>query len=149
MSEPSCMSLASERAKLSTRETLRLIVQARRAGVTLFIGIDGQLGLRTDRPPAGELLVAFEEQKADILALLPPPRVELAKLMIWRLRAQGFRPCLDGEGALMVVDAYATGKKRRDVSERPPIGEVFDTLVAGLADDPGAARFIMRRRKRK
>ena len=92
MSEPSCMSLASERAKLSTRETLRLIVQARRAGVTLFIRIDGQLGLRTDRPPAGELLVAIEEHKADILALLPPPRVELAKLMIWRLRAQGFRP---------------------------------------------------------
>ena len=36
----------------------------------------------------------------------------------------------------MIVDAYATGKKRRDVSQRLPIAEVFDTLVAGLADDP-------------
>ena len=36
----------------------------------------------------------------------------------------------------MIVDAYATGKKRRDVSQRLPIAEVFDMLVAGLADDP-------------
>jgi hypothetical protein len=127
------MSLAGERAKLSTRETLRLIVQARCAGVTLFIRINGQLGLRTDRPPAGELLVAIEEHKADILALLPPPRVEQAKPMVRRLQALGFRVYLDAQGVLLIADA--TGR-RRDVSRFTQIATVFDTIVAGLAEDP-------------
>ena len=53
--------------------------------------------------------------------------------MIWRLRALGSRVYLDAQGALLIADE--TGR-RRDVSEYLPIGEVFDTIVAGLADDP-------------
>ena len=41
---------------------------------------------------------------------------------------------LDSEGALLIADA--TGN-RRDVSWRLPIAEVFDQIVAGLADNPG------------
>jgi hypothetical protein len=37
---------------------------------------------------------------------------------------------------LLIADAHATGKKRRDVSQYLTIAEVFDTIVAGLADDP-------------
>ena len=42
----------------------------------------------------------------------------------------------------MIVDADATGKKRRDVSQYLPIAEVFDKLVAGLADDPKLLEFL-------
>ena len=121
---------------MSWRETAALIACARREGVVLFAKVDGKLGLKGDRPPSGELLAALKEHKADILALLPQPPCgspanERAKRMTARLRSLGFRPRLDAEG-----DAYATGKKHRDVSQRLPIAEVFDTLVAGLADDP-------------
>jgi hypothetical protein len=119
------------------RETLRLIVRARREGVVLFARADGKLGLKADRPPSDELLVIQKEYKADILALLPPPRVERAKLMLWQLRALGFRPYLNDKGVLLIADAHATGKKRRDVSQYLPIAEVFDTIVAGLVDDSG------------
>jgi hypothetical protein len=71
----------------NVRETLRILVQARRAGVTLFARTDGALGLRSDRPPAGALLAVIGEHKGDILALLPPRRVERAKLVLWQLRA--------------------------------------------------------------
>ena len=93
-------------------------------------------------------MTVLKEHKAEILALLVPAArtslppvcgslaVERAKRTIWQLRSLGFRPRLDASGALLIVDAYATGKKRRDVSERLPIAEVFDTLAAGLADDP-------------
>ncbi len=63
--------------------------------------------------------------------------VERAKLTIWQLHELGFRPYLNDKGVLLIADAHATGKKRRDVSQYLPIAEVFDELVAGLADDPG------------
>ena len=105
--------------------------------------------------------------------------------MLRRVRARGFEVSLDDAGALLIGDV--TGW-RRGLSWRLPIAEVFDTIVAGLADDPDlldldtattqpdlsdldqqpdflsrnysnrsrrprrrsrAARFIMRRRKRK
>jgi hypothetical protein len=134
---------------MSTREALQIIVRARSEGVTLFAKADGKLGLKADRSPSDELLTVLKEHKAEILDLLVPPArtslppacaslaVERAKRTIWQLRSLGFRPRLDFEGTLVIADAYATGKKRRDVSQRLPIAEVFDTLVAGLADDPG------------
>jgi hypothetical protein len=63
----------------------------------------------------------------------PSPRVGRAKRVLWQLQALGFRAYLEGH-VLLVADA--TGM-RRDVSERVPIAEVFDTLVAGLAEDQG------------
>ena len=134
---------------MSARETISIIVRARREGVTLFAKADGKLGLRADRSPSDELLAVLKEHKADILALLVPPvrmflpspcaslAVERVKRTIWQLRSLGFRPRLDADGALVIVDAYATAKKRRDVSQRLPIAEVFDQIVAGLTEDPG------------
>ena len=58
---------------MSARDTLRIIVRARREGVTLFAKADGKLGLKADRPPSDELLAVLKEHKADILALLVPP----------------------------------------------------------------------------
>ena len=60
--------------------------------------------------------------------------VERARKTIWQLQALGFVAYLDPEGALLIADA--TGN-RRDVSWRLPIAEVFDQIVAGLADNPG------------
>ena len=127
---------------MSWRETLQIIVRARHEGVKLFARADGKLGWKASPQPSDELLAILKEHKADILALLPPPprpsfAIGPAKAIAARLRALGFRPYLNDQGALLIADAYATGKKRRDVSERLPIAEVFDTLVAGLADDPG------------
>ncbi len=105
--------------------------------------------MRADRSPSDELLAVLKEHKADILALLVPPvrmflpspcaslAVERVKRTIWQLRSLGFRPRLDADGALVIVDAYATANKRRDVSQRLPIAEVFDQIVAGLTEDPG------------
>jgi hypothetical protein len=121
----------------TVREALRLIVRARREGVVLFARADGKLVSKADRPPSDELLVILKEHKADILALLPPPGVERAKLVLCQLRALGFRPYLNDKGVLLIADAHATGKKRRDVSQYLPIAEVFDTIVAGLVDDSG------------
>jgi hypothetical protein len=59
--------------------------------------------------------------------------VEPATPMTCRLRARGFRAYLDSQGVLLIADA--TGR-RRDVTRYLPIDEVFDELVAGLADDP-------------
>ncbi len=53
--------------------------------------------------------------------------------MLRRVRARGFEVSLDAAGVLLISDV--TGR-RRDLSWRLPIGEVFDTIVAGLADDP-------------
>ena len=47
------------------------------------------------------------------------------------------RAYLNDQGVLMIADAHATGKKRRDVSECLPIARVFDEIVTELADDPG------------
>lgn len=58
---------------MSARETISIIVRARREGVTLFAKADGKLGLKADRPPSDELLAILKEHKADILALLVPP----------------------------------------------------------------------------
>ena len=49
------------------------------------------------------------------------------------MRAREFEVTLDAAGALSTSDV--TGRQR-DLSRRLPIGEVFDTIVAGLADDP-------------
>jgi hypothetical protein len=118
----------------TVREALRLIVRARREGVVLFARADGKLVSKADRPPSDELLVILKEHKADILALLLPPRVERAKLVLCQLRALGFRPYLNDQGALLISDA--TGR-RRGVADYLPIAEVFDTIVAGLVDDSG------------
>jgi hypothetical protein len=135
VSAPAPSDAMSREAKAANvRETLRIIVQARRAGVMLFARTDGTLGLKADQPPAGGLLAAIWGHRADIVALLPPPRVEWAKRMIAWLRARGFRPYLDGEGVLLIADALG---RRRDVSWRLPIARVFDEIVAGLAEDPG------------
>jgi hypothetical protein len=64
----------------------------------------------------------------------PSPRVGRAKRVLWQLQALDFRAYLDEQGALLIADALG---KRRDVSRYLPIGEVFDALVAGLAEDPG------------
>jgi hypothetical protein len=133
---------------MSVSETLQIIIRARREGVTLIGRADGKLGWRANLRPSDELLAALKEHKADILALLVPPAraslpppcasiaVDRAKRTIAQLRAFGFRPRLDDSSALLIVDAYAVGRKRRAVSERLPIGEVFDTLNAGLDADP-------------
>ena len=123
---------------MSARETLQLIVRARREGVTLSVKAGGKLGLKADRPPPDELLAVLKEHKAEILALLVPPpvaslAVERAKRTIAQLRLRGFRAYLNDQGVLMI----ATGKKRRDVSQYLPIARVFDEIVAGLANDPG------------
>jgi hypothetical protein len=54
--------------------------------------------------------------------------------MIARLRALAFWPYLSAAGLLLIADET---RRRRCVAEYLPIGEVFDDLVAGLADDPG------------
>ena len=134
---------------MSAYEAVSIIVRARRERVTLFAKADGKLGWKGAQRPSDALLAVLKEHREEILALLVPPArmflpspcgslaVERAKRTIWQLRSLGFRPRLDAEGALVIVDAYATGKKHRDVSQRLPIAEVFDTLVAGLAYDPG------------
>jgi hypothetical protein len=127
---------------MSARETLQLIVRARREGVTLSVKAGGKLGLKGDRPPPDELLAALKEHKAEILALLVPPpvaslAVERAKRTIAQLRLRGFRAYLNDQGVPMIADAHATGEKRRDVSQYLPIARVFDEIVAGLANDPG------------
>ena len=64
------------------------------------------------------------------------PKIDRAKQMVAWLRKYGFHPYLDAQGALLIADA--TGM-RRDLSRSRylTIATVFDTLVAGLADDPG------------
>jgi hypothetical protein len=89
------------------------------------------------------LLAVLKEHREEILALLPLPplrpslAIGPAKATGARLRLLGFRPYLNDRGSLLIADVITTRKRKRDVSERLPIGEVFNTLVAGLADDPG------------
>jgi hypothetical protein len=123
---------------MSWPETATLIVRARREGVTLTAKPDGKPGFKADRPPPDELLAALRDHKADILVLLPPSpcaslAVERAKQMIARLRALAFWPYLSTDGRLLIADET---RRRRSVADYLPIGEVFDDLVAGLADDP-------------
>jgi hypothetical protein len=124
---------------MSWPETAALIVGARREGVTLTAKADGKLGFKADRPLPDELLSALRDHKADILALLPPPpcasvAVERAKQMIARLRALAFWPYLNADGLVLIADET---RRRRSVADYLPVGEVFDDLVAGLADDRG------------
>ena len=122
---------------MSVSETVRLIVPFE-DGLERVRRPLGGLPAELAVGPGGERDArAAGLHKADILALLPPPRSELAKLMIWRLRSLGFRPYLNDKGVLLIADAHATGKKRRDVSQYLPIARVFDEIVAGLANDPG------------
>jgi hypothetical protein len=54
--------------------------------------------------------------------------------MLRRVRALGFEVTLSDAGALSI--GYVTGRADRSLALRLPIAEVFDTIVAGLADDP-------------
>ena len=124
---------------MSWRETAVLIIRARREGVALTARADGKLGWKADRPPSDELLALLKKHKYDILALIRPPSsrssiaVGPARVMLRRVRALGFEATLDDAGALLISD---TTGRQRDLSRRLPIGEVFDAIVAGLADDP-------------
>ena len=123
---------------MNVRQVFQIIAQALREGVVLSAGTDGQLGWRDPAQPSAKLLIALKEHEAEILELLAPPfrsspAVLQAKFMVWQLRARGFRPHLNEEGALLISDATGLG---RSPSKRLPVGEVFDTLVAGLAYDP-------------
>jgi hypothetical protein len=53
--------------------------------------------------------------------------------MLRRLRSLRFEAALSDAGALGIADI--TGRNR-SLARCLPIGEVFDTIVAGLADDP-------------
>ena len=123
---------------MSWRDGAAVMIRAHRAGVVLTAGADGKLDWKAAQRPPDALLATLKQRKADILALLPqPPSASLAvaraKRRLLRLEALGFRPFLD-QGALMITDA--TGR-RRGVADYLPIGEVFDTIVAGLNEDPG------------
>ncbi len=124
---------------MNVRETLQIIVRARREGVILSPGSSrGKLAYKADRPLSPELIAMLREHKAEILALLTPPScaslaVERAKRVVARLREFGFGPYLDDQGVLLIADA--TGRKR-DASKFMNPTLVFDQLVAGLADDP-------------
>lgn len=123
---------------MNRREPVSIIIRARREGVVLSARADGKLGWKANRTPSDELLIVLKLHREEILALIRPPSristaVGPARLMLWRVRALGFEAVLDGAGTLLISDA--TGR-RRDVSRRLPIAEVFDTIVAGLADDP-------------
>jgi hypothetical protein len=125
------------------RETLHIIVHARREGVALSARADGKLGWKADRRPSAGLLIILKKHKAEIIALIRPPSristtVGAARVMLRRLRALGFEVALNDAFALLISDG--TGR-RRDVAWRLPIGEVFDTIVAGLADDPDLLDF--------
>jgi hypothetical protein len=126
---------------VSWPETLRIIVRARREGVVLFAKDNGRLGMKAAQRPSDELLAVLKEHKAEILALLPPlvspptpSPVEKARLLVERLRDLGFRPYLDGQGALLIADEIG---RRRDVTRFTRIATVFGAIVAGLAGDPG------------
>jgi hypothetical protein len=121
---------------MSWRKTASLIIRARREGVTLTARADGKLGWKAGRPPPTELLTILKEHRSEILALIrPSSRISTAigpaRSMLQRVRALGFEVTLD-DGALSIGDVTGRG---RDLSWRLPIGEVFDTIVAGLADD--------------
>jgi hypothetical protein len=109
-----------------------------REGVALSVKADGKLGWEAAQRPSEALLGAFAAHKADILAMIAPASpspfaVMRAKRRIAQLRALAFWPYLDG-GALMIADE--AGWRWRSVAEYLPIGEVFDDLVAGLAENP-------------
>ena len=115
-------------------------MRARRQGVELFARPDGRLGWKASPRPSDELLAVLAQHKADILALLPPPRrapdpslaIGPAKAIVARLRLLRFRAYLDGH-ALGIADTTGRG---RDVSRFIPANELFRTLVAGLDADP-------------
>jgi hypothetical protein len=120
---------------MSWPETAALIIRARREGVALTARADGKLGWKTDRPLSDELLDLLKKYKYDILALIrlssSRAAVGPARVMLRRVRRMGFEATLTA-GALLISD---TTGRQRDLSRRLLIGEVFDTIVAGLADD--------------
>jgi hypothetical protein len=61
-------------------------------------------------------------------------RVSKARALVADLGRHGFTPRLDVNGALFIVD---TTGRRRDLSRRMPIANVFEQLVDGLCAEPG------------
>jgi hypothetical protein len=61
-------------------------------------------------------------------------RVSKARALVADLGRHGFTPRLDAKGALFIVD---TTGRRRDLSRRMPIANVFEQLVDGLCAEPG------------
>jgi hypothetical protein len=57
--------------------------------------------------------------------------VERAKKTVWQLHRLGFRASLDN-GALRIADVTGNG---RDLSRYLQVVEVFETIVAGLAEN--------------
>jgi hypothetical protein len=60
-------------------------------------------------------------------------RVAKARALVADLARHGFTPRLDAKGALFIFDT--TGRSR-DLSRYLAIANVFETLVAGLREDP-------------
>jgi hypothetical protein len=123
---------------MSWRETASIVIRARREGVTLSAKADDKLGWKADRPPSDELLIILKKHKADILALIRPlsgvsVAIGPARSMLQRVRSLRFEAALSDAGALGIVDL--TGRNR-SLALCLPIGEAFDTIVAGLAEDP-------------
>ena len=117
--------------------TAAVIISARREGVTLTARGDGKLGWKADRPLSGELLDLLKKHKYHILALIrpapPSEAVGPARAMLRRIRHMGFDATLTAAGGLLISDTIG---RQRDLSRRLPIGEAFEVIVAGLADDP-------------
>lgn len=124
---------------MSRGEAIQIIVRAHREGVALSLTADGKLSVKGAQRPSDELIAVLTGHKEEIVALLPwppsvAPAIEPAKALARRLKALGFRASLDPKtGALAIADT--TGRKR-NVANYLPIDKVFDTIVAGLADDP-------------
>jgi hypothetical protein len=122
---------------MSAWAAVALIMRACREGVVLTRAGD-KLHWKADKPLPIELLAALKQRRDEILSLIPPPPseslvVKQAERTAARLREFGFRPYLDDKGVLLIADM--TGR-RRDLSRFMPIADVFDRLVAGLAQDP-------------
>jgi hypothetical protein len=130
-----------EPERLDPYATYQLIARAAREGVKLAAAPGGLLEWTAAAPPSEVLLALLKAHKADILALLVPPPSESAAIVrarqtIWQLQSFGFRASCKDDFLTIADDFQVSGKYPRDVSKFLPIGEVFDTLVAGLADDP-------------
>ena len=129
---------------MSRGEAIQIIVRAHREGVALSLTADGKLSVKGAQRPSDELIAVLTGHKEEIVALLPwppsvAPAIEPAKALARRLKALGFRASLDPKtGALAIADT--TGRKR-NVANYLPIDKVFDTIVAGLADDPTLLEF--------
>lgn len=65
-----------------------------------------------------------------------PLFVHSAKETAERLKGLGFRAHLDHGGALLIADATGMGRDLSRFLSAADLPHVFDTLVAGLAEDP-------------